>query len=200
WNPTNNPRLPANYSIDAIQPGKAKCKVSLQKRMRLPQRTDTFLMGVVARLVEQKGISLVCEVAPRVFEDDVQLVVLGDGALRYKCWLQDLVKKYPDRMAVQVGYDEALAHQIIAGADAFLMPSQYEPSGLNQLYSMKFGTPSIVRATGGLADTVVDTTPATLVSGEATGFTFVPFEVGAFHDAIRRALELYRDRPDRWLQ
>lgn len=200
WNPTNNPRLPANFSVDAIQPGKSKCKSALQKRMKLPERPGAFLLAVVARLVEQKGINLVCEAVPRLFEDDVQLVVLGDGELRYKRWLRELMEKHPRQMAVQIGYDESLAHQIIAGADAFLMPSQYEPSGLNQLYSMKFGTPSIVRATGGLADTVVDTTPASLIAGEATGFTFEPFEAGAFGDAIRRALELYRDKPDHWLQ
>jgi starch synthase len=168
--------------------------------MKLPEKPDTFLLAVVSRLVEQKGINLVCEAAPSLFEDNVQLVVLGDGELRYKRWLRELAEKYPHQMAVQIGYDETLAHQFIAGADAFLMPSQYEPSGLNQLYSMKFGTPSIVRATGGLADTVTDTTPASLVAGEATGFTFGPFEAGAFRDAVRRALALYRDKPDCWLQ
>ncbi len=112
--------------------------------------------------------------------------------------LKALGERHPVQVAVHLGFDEPRAHQVEAGADAFLMPSLYEPSGLNQLYSMKYGTPPVVRATGGLADTVTDYTPETLASGQATGFRFIPYSAEALLEAVRRALDLYRSRPDDW--
>jgi starch synthase len=114
--------------------------------------------------------------------------------------LMDLRAKYPDRVGIALGFDEPLAHQVEGGADIFLMPSQFEPSGLNQLYSLKYGTVPVVRATGGLADTVVDYTPEKLAAGKATGFTFVAYTAGAFSAAVQRALDLYRNHPDLWLR
>ncbi len=127
-------------------------------------------------------------------------MVLGEGEPAYHEQLKQLQQAYPDRLGLTLGFDERLAHEIEAGADVFLMPSLYEPSGLNQLYSLKYGTPPVVRATGGLADTVVDTTPQTLAAGTATGFSFVPYTADGLLEATGRALELYRDRPEEWLQ
>jgi starch synthase len=198
WDSATDKHLPANYSPEALQPGKAACKGAVQKRMGLPADEHAPLLGVVARLVEQKGINLIVEAAPGLLDQGCQLVVLGDGDQHYHHALQELQKRYPDRLELHLGFDESLAHLIEGGADIFLMPSQYEPSGLNQLYSMKYGTPPVVRSTGGLADTVTDCTPETLAAQTATGFRFDPPWVGAFRDAMQRALHLYRHRPEDW--
>src|SRR5262249_25895027 len=153
---------PAHYTIETVQQGKAACKAALQKRFLLTENSATPLLGVVARLVEQKGIELIGQAADRLLRQGVQLVVLGEGELNYQHMLMELASRFPGQVGLYFGFDEPLAHQIEAGADLFLMPSLYEPSGLNQLYSMHYGTPPVVRATGGLADTVVDCTPQTL--------------------------------------
>jgi starch synthase len=155
---------------------------------------------MVARLVEQKGVELVIRAAPALLDQQCQLVLLGEGDPAYHRLLQQLHARYPDRVALALIFDEPLAHQIEAGADLFLMPSLYEPSGLNQLYSMKYGTPPVVRATGGLADTVVDATPHALALGSATGFSFVPYSPEALLETVRRALDLYHHHPDQWQQ
>jgi starch synthase len=198
WNPATDKHLPAHYTPEAVQPGKAACKTALQERFGLPREARTPVLGVVARLVEQKGIGLITQVAPQLLDRGCQLVVLGDGDQNHHDTLLDLQRRYPDRLGLCLGFDEALAHLVEAGADIFLMPSQYEPSGLNQLYSMKYGTPPVVRSTGGLADTVTDCTPETLARGSATGFRFDPPWTGAFSDAVQRALTLYRDDPGGW--
>src|SRR5262249_55850279 len=138
--------------------------------------------------------------AGRSADDGAQLVVLGEGDPKYHRMLIDLQARHPDRLGLCLGFDETLAHQIEAGADIFLLPSEYEPSGLKQLYSLKYGTVPLVRATGGLADTIVDATEANLASGRATGFTFLANYAAAFLSAVERAFDLYRRRPDRWLQ
>jgi starch synthase len=127
-------------------------------------------------------------------------VVLGEGEAGYHRMLGDLRQRYPDRVGVVQAFDDPLAHQIEAGADIFLMPSRYEPSGLNQLYSLKYGTVPVVRATGGLADTITDCTPQTLAAGTATGFTFVAYTPAVFLDTVRRALAIYHDRGPHWRQ
>jgi starch synthase len=114
--------------------------------------------------------------------------------------LLQLRDRYPQQVGLTLGFDEALAHQIEAGADIYLMPSQYEPSGLNQLYSLRYGTPPLVRATGGLADTITDCTPETLAAGTASGFSFVPFTPGVFLETVRRAIAMYRNQPEPWHQ
>ncbi len=200
WNPATDRAIAANYTAETVREGKAACKAALQDRFRLPARPATPLLGVVARLAEQKGIDLIAGAAERLLHEDVQLVVLGDGDVVYQQMLTRLRERHPDKMGLYLGFDEALAHQIEAGSDAFLMPSIYEPSGLNQLYSMRYGTPPVVRATGGLADTVVDCTPQTLAADAATGFSFGPPAVDVFLDTVRRALALYHDRPDDWLR
>ena len=133
----------------------------------------TPLLGIVSRLAMQKGFDLLEKALPAFLEQAAQLVVLGDGDKAYRDILLKLKRQYPQHMGLHLGQSEVLAHQIEAGADIFLMPSQYEPCGLNQLYSLKYGTIPLVRATGGLVDTVTDATPQSLADGTATGFRFV---------------------------
>jgi starch synthase len=199
WNPASDAHLPAHYCLDALTPGKPLCKATLQRRCGLPVEERVPLLGMVARLVEQKGIGLLTQAAPALLEGGCQLVVLGDGDPYWHRLLEELHNRHPERMCLALGFDEPLAHLIEAGADLFLMPSIFEPSGLNQLYSMRYGTVPVVRTTGGLADTIVDCTPATLAAGTATGFRFDPPWPGAFRDAVGRAVTLYRERPDDWL-
>lgn len=200
WNSATDRYLPAHYSVEALAPGKPQCKAALQERCGLPADPKAPLLGVVARLVEQKGIDLVVNAAPRLLDDGAQLVVLGEGDPQYHQMLSELRDRYPQRMSLTLGFSEAQAHQIEAGADLFLMPSLYEPSGLNQLYSMRYGTPPVVRATGGLADTVVDTTVATLANGMATGFSFQAFTGNALLEATQRGIALYRGQTATWQQ
>jgi starch synthase len=200
WDPARDPRLKENYDPDHIEPGKAACKHALQERLGLPREQRAPLLGVVARLVEQKGIDLILEAAPGLLEQGCQLAVLGEGDPVFHTRLQELKIRFPDHVGLLLGFDETLAHQIEAGADIFLMPSKYEPSGLNQLYSLKYGTPPVVRVTGGLADTVTDTTTATLSAGTATGFGFGPPHAEAFRHAVQRAIDLSLERPDLWRQ
>jgi starch synthase len=198
WDPARDPHLAAPYSAEEPQAGKSRCKEALQRREGLDVRPDAPLLGVVARLAEQKGIDLIAAAAPALLDAGAQLIVLGDGDPWYRQQLEELRGRYPGRVSLTFGFDEALAHRIEAGADAFLMPSRYEPSGLNQLYSLRYGTLPVVRATGGLADTVTHTTPETLAAGTATGFSFVPQTPEALRDATLRAMALYRERPDDW--
>jgi starch synthase len=198
WDPQHDPNLPATFSADAVAPGKALCKQALQERLGLPVQPDTPLLASIARLVEQKGIDLLVPAAYSFLNDGVQLVVLGHGEQRYHGRLRDLQQRYPGQVGLRLGFDEPLAHLIEAGADLFLMPSLYEPSGLNQLYSLRYGTLPVVRATGGLADTVVDANAQTLADNTATGFRFSAYAVEPFLEAIRRALALYRSRPEPW--
>jgi starch synthase len=202
WNPATDPHLAARYTPEDPLPGKARCKAALQARCKLPGEPHAPLLGVVARLVEQKGIDLICQAMPDLLKQQPrpQLVLLGDGDATYRAMLQELSAAFPRQVSMTFRFDESLAHQIEAGADLFLMPSLYEPAGLNQLYSMKYGTPPVVRATGGLADTVVDTTPDTLANATATGFRFIPATPAAFREAVQAALTLHRTRPEAWLQ
>lgn len=200
WNPATDVHLVANYDVDTVVEGKARCKASLQQRFGLPQNPRTPLIGVVSRLADQKGWSLIVKAADTFLQDDLQLVVLGEGDPVYHRLMRELRDRNPDRVGLTLGFDEPLAHQIEAGADMFLMPSLYEPSGLNQLYSLKYGTVPVVRATGGLADTIVDYSPETLAAGTATGFVFVPIIASALLLTIQRALDVYRTQPQLWLQ
>lgn len=200
WNPATDRTLPAHYDVESVEKGKAACKAALQRHFQLAESPRAPLLGVIARLVEQKGVNLILEASESILAGDTQLVVLGEGDPTYHRGLEALRSHYPNRVGLLLGFDETLAHRIEAGADAFLMPSQYEPSGLNQLYSMKYGTPPIVRATGGLADTVVDCTPQTLAEDRATGFAFVPPTPAALAETVARALDLYRRRPTDWLK
>jgi starch synthase len=198
WDPAADRHLPAHFCVEAIEPGKAECKAALQRQQGLVVEARTPLIAVVARLVEQKGIELILKAAVDFLTDGAQFVVLGEGDPSYQRALQELQARFSQQMRLTLGFDEGLAHRIEAGADLFLMPSLYEPSGLNQLYSMHYGTPPVVRATGGLADTVTDTTPQTLAAGTATGFRFAAYSGEALAEAVRRALQLYRNQPEKW--
>jgi starch synthase len=190
WDPATDPAIPARYDRNDLT-GKARCKAALQRELGLDARKGAPLLAVISRLAEQKGIDLVVDVARDLLDtSDAQLAILGSGNRQLEAALLRLRDHAPRRMAVRLGFDDALAHRIEAGADVFLMPSRYEPCGLSQLYSLRYGTVPVVHATGGLADTVVDYDPTT---DTGTGFVFRPFGRAAFLDAIRRALTLRRD-------
>ena len=174
---------------------KPLCKADLQRRFHLPEDPKAPVLGVVARLVNQKGIDLVLSAARGFLDLGCQLVVLGDGDREYHDQLQSLRDRNPDQVGIYLGFNETLAHAIEAGSDLFLMPSRYEPCGLNQMYSLKYGTPPVVRTTGGLADTVVNATLENLADGRATGFSFNDYTASALYETVKWALTLYRDRP-----
>lgn len=200
WNPATDRTLASNYDADTVQRGKPACKAALQRRLGLPAEPETPVLGMVSRLVEQKGLGLLARIADTLLQSGLQLVILGEGDPAYHRVLLGLRDRHPQRLGLTLGFDEPLAHQINAGADVYLMPSLYEPSGLNQLYALKYGTVPVVRATGGLADTVVDCTPETLQAGTATGFVFLPQSSAALLQAVQRALALYQDQPEKWRQ
>ena len=189
WNPEVDPFIAKHYSARNLTP-KQSCKKVLQRAFGLPQ-SKAPLLGMVSRLTPQKGIDLLGEIFEPLMERDLQWVLLGAGETRYEEFFTRAAARYPAKFAVRTGYDEALAHQIEAGADIFLMPSRYEPCGLNQMFSLKYGTIPIVRAIGGLKDTVKDYDSA---ARNGTGFVFVPYDAAALLEAIDRAAQLYRDK------
>jgi starch synthase len=197
WNPEIDPMIPERYDV-ANRSGKKACKRHLQRRAGLPER-DAILFGMITRLTEQKGVDLLLGALPALLEDDAQLVILGSGDPTYQARLQEAARRHAGKLSLTVAFDDQLAHQIEAGADAFLMPSRFEPCGLNQMYSMRYGTVPIVREVGGLADTVVDCTEETLRRRTANGFRFGPSTVEAFLGALHRAIAVYR-RPPTWNQ
>ena len=199
WDPATDRHLVANYSADSIDPGKYRCKACLQERMSLPVRKDVPLFGMVSRLSDQKGFDLVTQEADRILFQDLQMVCLGTGDPQYEDALRNLARQHPDRVAVHIGFDEGLAHQIEAGSDVFLMPSRFEPCGLNQMYSLRYGTVPIVRRVGGLADSVEDTTHRNLEAGTATGFVFDEYSGAQLAETIERAIAAYR-QPSVWQQ
>lgn len=190
FDPATDAHLAAPYSVEDMS-GKRACKAALQKRCGLAVDPDRPLLGIVSRLVEQKGLDLLHAVLPALMRDtDAQVVVLGSG----QPYLQEAFLRHGemhgDRVSVKIGFDAALAQQIYAGCDAFLMPSRFEPCGLGQLIALRYGTVPIVRATGGLADTVRE-------GLDGNGFVFHPYDVRHFAEAIGRALACYRD-PAAW--
>ncbi len=195
WSPAVEPMLDSNYDRETVKVGKSRCKAWLQKRFGLPERPRVPLFAQIGRLDPQKGWDLLAEIAGWLLEQDVQLVVLGTGLPRYHRFLDDLSRRHPEKVGVELRFDDALAHQIEAGADIFLMPSLYEPCGLNQLYSLAHGTLPVVRATGGLADTVTNLDPWTLGRGTANGFVFSDATAEALRDALERALITWDERP-----
>lgn len=190
WNPETDPHIPANYSARDLKP-KAACKAALQKEFHLPNRPETPLFGLVSRLYWQKGIDLLVRALPQLLRRDMQLVVLGTGDPGIEAALSDAAKRYPDKIAVRLGFDVPLSHRIQAGSDFFLMPSRYEPCGLTQLYALAYGTIPIVRRTGGLADSVHGLDPYTRFTDIADGMSFVPLTHQALTRIVSEALELY---------
>ncbi len=194
WSPATDRFIAAHYTPQDLT-GKQKCKRDLLESMGFRQQDikgEQPVLGIVSRFAAQKGFDLIAEVADRLLTEDLYLVALGSGDRTYEKLFLELARKHPDKVAVKVAYDNALAHKIEAGADMFLMPSRYEPCGLNQIYSMKYGTVPIVRATGGLDDTVE---PFDGTAG--TGFKFGPYSGDALMRAVGQALKVYR-QPEVW--
>jgi len=190
WNPETDKLIAARYSVKDLG-GKQVCKQALLERFGLPQDDVTRpLIGIVSRFADQKGFDLIAERAHELMQENMNLVVLGTGDRKYEELFRALAAAYPGRAGVKIAYDETIAHQIEAGADMFLMPSRYEPCGLNQIYSLKYGTVPIVRATGGLDDTIES---FDLESGTGTGFKFEEYSGAALVRCVQRALQLYED-------
>ena len=193
WDPATDPLLEHHYDETSLD-GKHRNKAALQQSLGLHCRGDLPLLGFVGRLTEQKGLELLLPVLDQVLDLPAQVVILGTGEPAYERALQAVAARRPESMAVLLAYNEGLAHGIEAAADIFLMPSLFEPCGLNQLYSLRYGTLPVVRAVGGLADTVVDASPPNLEAGAATGFAFREASAGTLLDTIRRATTLWYDR------
>jgi len=193
WDPSKDSHLPANYSAQDMK-GKEECRRALLKRFGMRARSTTAVVGMVTRLVAQKGIDLVIEAMPSLMKMDLRLVILGRGDRSYEEALARLAARYKGRLAVETTFDDDLAHLIEAGSDIYLMPSRYEPCGLNQIYSLRYGTIPLVRATGGLNDTVRD-----YPQRGATGFKFAEYSAPALVRRMREALSVFRDR-NMWLQ
>jgi starch synthase len=194
WNPEKDDFIAAAYSSSDLK-GKAACKADLLEQFGLPTDAKSPVVGIVSRFVPQKGFDLIQQVADRMAMEDLILVVLGNGQKEYEDLFRRLARQYPQKFAVKIAYDNTLAHKIEAGSDIYLMPSHYEPCGLNQIYSLKYGTVPVVRATGGLDDTVEQFDPKTL---KGTGFKFREYSGEAMLDCLRVAAALFRDNPDAW--
>lgn len=197
WNPASDPYLAKPYDHHHLA-AKAANRKALVNELGLESDPAAPLLGIVSRLTHQKGVDLVLAIAEELLTDSQevlpQLVVLGNGERTLEEEFRALAARHPGRVAALIGFDERQAHRIEAGADIFLMPSRFEPCGLNQLYSLRYGTPPVVRTTGGLADTVVDCTAETLSAGTANGFTFTAAEPADLLAAIRRAIEAWHNR------
>jgi starch synthase len=188
WNPASDKFLARNFSATRLT-GKAADKLALQKEFGLPQSKTIPLFGTISRLAEQKGVDIQLGALVEMLSADIQFVLLGSGATAYERGYQELAKRFPTKVAVRVGYDEGLAHRIEAGCDFYLMPSRFEPSGLNQMYSLRYGTIPIVRATGGLDDSVIDLTED---AERANGIKFREYSARALAKGIRKALAIYQ--------
>jgi starch synthase len=196
WNPRTDPHIKANFSAEDLA-GKRECKLDLLRRFGLPQEPERPIIAIISRLVAQKGYDLIRQTAGGILETGSFFIALGAGAKEYEDFLQSWHESAPKRVGIYKGYaGEPLAHQIEAGADMFLMPSLYEPCGLNQMYSMRYGTVPIVRATGGLDDTVENFNPQ---HETGNGFKFHPYIASALLEKIREALYFY-GKPEAWRQ
>jgi starch synthase len=193
WDPSTDTHLVARYSADDLA-GKAACTRDLRRTQELADAPDAPLVGMISRLADQKGFDLVAALLDRLVAAGAQFVLLGTGEPKYHELFAAFHARHRGRISVTLGFDDALAHRIEAGADMFLMPSRYEPSGLNQLYSLRYGTVPVVRKTGGLADTIVDATPDAVGRGIANGFVFDAYEPAALWAALERAVRTFRDR------
>jgi len=198
WNPGTDEHITQTYNRTQLRKKQVN-KLVLQKAFGLKRSDEIMLMGLVSRLVYQKGIDMLIEVLPDLMKQNVQLVLLGSGDPGYEDALKKLASVYPGHIGVKIGYNEALAHQIEAGSDIFLMPSRFEPCGLNQMYSQRYGTLPVVTPVGGLVDTVTDTTEMTILDKTATGFVMEDVTYSALRETIRNSLMYFLELKD-WLQ
>jgi starch synthase len=204
WDPRTDPHLAATYHLDGkIRAGKRANRHALLRALDAPEEAIEHtgpLVGSVGRLVHQKGTDLLLDALPPLLaQSDAQFVIIGTGESGLELRLAALATQFPGRVLCYIGYSEPLAHRLEAGCDIFVMPSRHEPCGLNQMYSLRYGTPPVVRETGGLADTVEDATPRSLARGEANGFVFADASSEALRDALERAFALYR-KPKQWMK
>jgi starch synthase len=189
WDPSADPHLADRYDADSLD-AKLACKRDLQRLNNLPE-SDAMLIGIVSRMIDQKGFDLISESFEEILALGAQVVLLGTGEDKYHAFFREIARRHPLQTGINLTFSDELAHKIEAGADLFLMPSRFEPCGLNQIYSLRYGTPPVVRAIGGLADTVTEWSPET---GEGTGFLFEAYESAAMMEAIRRASASFADR------
>lgn len=201
WNPASDDDIASQYDLTDWQKNKPLCKEALQREFHLPTNPKAPVIGMVGRMADQKGFDLVAKVIrDRAKTCDCQWVILGTGEPHHEAMLKELSALYPNKIGVKVEFCEGKARRVEAGADMFLMPSLYEPCGLNQLYSLKYGTVPVVRETGGLADTITNMSPATLESGTANGFSFREYTAEALQDILEIAITTYREQPETWKQ
>jgi starch synthase len=193
WDPESDPYIAKYYNASRL-PAKLENKRALQSRLGLAANDEITLIGCIGRFTEQKGFDLVLQCVSDILKLPAQLAILGSGDAQLQDAYQALARSQAGKVGVQIGYDESLAHQIEAGADIFLMPSRFEPCGLNQMYSQRYGTPPVVHATGGLVDSVVDATPENIAAKTATGFLFSPMTRAGLMAGITRAVAAHRDR------
>ena len=199
WDPRHDPLIDSTYDETTWTDGKAKCKAAVQQELGLPVEPNHPLIGLVGRLADQKGWDLVGEIMQRwVGHRDVQWAILGTGEDHYHHLLHRLSQEHPHRVAARLEFSDAMAHRIEAGADMFVMASRYEPCGLNQLYSLRYGAVPIVHQTGGLADTITDASPENLAAGTANGFSFLNYNTGYLEEALTRACHMYSHEPQQW--
>ncbi|KAI3900338.1 hypothetical protein MKW92_006933 [Papaver armeniacum] len=198
WDASSDVHIPFHYSIDDLS-GKQECKAALQKELGLPVRPDVPLIGFIGRLDYQKGIDMIEAAMPELMMDDVQFIMLGSGNARMEDWMRATEAAYKDKYRGWVGFNVPISHRITAGADILLMPSRFEPCGLNQLYAMRYGTIPVVHCTGGLRDTVENFDPfANEGSGKGTGWTFSPLAKDPMLGVLRIAMDTYRKHKDSW--
>ena len=196
WNPAHDTCIASNYSPENME-GKRHCKKALIREMNLDITLETRpLLGIISRLEAQKGLDLLVQILDDILSLDVGLVVLGSGNGPVQAAIEEACRRHPGRVGIYIGFNEILAHRILAGADMFLVPSRYEPCGLTQMYALKYGAVPVARATGGLEDTVAQFVPET---NQGTGFKFGPYDPAAFLAAIKHAIEFYTV-PDAWKQ
>ncbi len=199
WNPAIDPNLVRRYSPATVADGKPHCKSWLQQHLRLPIRGEVPLIGMVSRMTDQKGFDILGQCLEDLLQHDLQFIFLGTGERYFEQMLTDAQHRHPDKVVTRIGFDEPLAHQIEAGIDAFLMPSRYEPCGLNQMYSLLYGSVPIVRAVGGLADSVVDASEDALARDVATGFRFTDYTAEELKRTVLRAVQTFQNRAV-WMQ
>ena len=196
WNPAADPHLAATYDAEHLA-GKKQVKKALQKSLGLRPAPLAPLLGVVSRLTHQKGLDIFLQIAEPLLQQGCQIAVLGGGEAEFEQGFKELARTYPQQASVTIGYNEPLSHQIMAGADMFIMPSRFEPCGLNQMYGLRYGTPPIVTHTGGLADSVTDSNNKSLANGSATGFVIAAPDAALLTQGIQRALAYYHE-PKTW--
>ncbi|HUX61729.1 MAG TPA: glycogen/starch synthase, partial [Ignavibacteriaceae bacterium] len=190
WNPEKDKLLPKKYSLKNFE-GKLENKKELAEKFGFSFNENIPIIGVISRLYEAKGYDLISEAFPELMKLNIQMIILGTGDRKYHNFFDKMSKKYPDKFACYLGFNDDLAHLIEGGSDIFLMPSRYEPCGLNQMYSLVYGTVPVVRETGGLADTVERFNEKT---GEGNGFVFKQYEAPALLKELKRALKLFEDK------